>query len=191
MIKSKYDSQWKEYQDLVQKYSERMGSLGTAEYGSVIGVPGLSGRYIVSQNYKTGQELADDIRRKFGYMPQSGSDVAIKAVGQVGAVMRMLKLGYDMSMEFIQMALTLGFDIRNAIMLKPTAAWGKATIGATKTLFSKNMQHLDSFLDSNREIVVDFVSRGGLVETGEAVEGVEPIQTLIAKIKEGKVKSVG
>jgi hypothetical protein len=189
-IKENLDKQWAEYQDTLKKYADRMGQYGTVEYGSVPGVPGLSGRYIMTQG-KTGQEIADDIRRRFGYMNPSGADVAVKAAGQVGAVARMSKLGFDMSAELIQMALALGFDIRNAMRLRPTATWAKSTGGVIKTLFSKNMQHLDAFLDSKRDIVIDFVSRGGLVETGEAVEGVEPVQKLIEKLKEGKVKEVG
>lgn len=180
-----------EFEALREKFAERMGSFGTVEYGKVTGIPGLGNRVIPSQMGKYGQEIADEIRNHFGYMSETDADKAIKAVGKVGTVMRLFKLGFDLSATLIQQSLSLGYDIKNAILLRPTATWAKATGGAIKTLTSKNMVHLDAFIADNWEITKDFIERGGLVEIGESVEGAESIKNLIDKVSKGKVKAIG
>jgi len=171
------------------KYAERMGSYGTEEYGKVIGAPGLGSRVIVGQEGKTGQAFADEIRNAFGYLP-GNYDNAIKAVGEVGAAMRMLRLGFDLSTATIQQALTLGYDISNLVMMKPTAVWAKSVAGAIRTVTSKDMLHLSAFLERRSDIVADFIRRGGLVETAEYTEGAAPIERLFAKLP-GKAGKVG
>ncbi len=171
------------------KYADRMSSYGTEEYGKVIGAPGLGNRVIVEQGGKTGQAFADEIRNAFGYMPGDYDD-AIKAVGEVGAAMRMLRLGFDLSTYTIQQALTFGYDIANLVTLKPTGVWAKSAAGAIRTVTSKDMTHLSSFLEQHADIVADYIRRGGLVETAEYTEGAAPIERLFAKLP-GKAGEVG
>ena len=166
------------------QYTERMGSLGTAEYGQVVGIPGISGRYVVSQEGKTGQEIASELSRHFGYLPKTEADKAIDAVGKVGAVMRMGRLGYDISQTLIQNLMALGYDAKNLATLKPTAVWAKSLGGSVRTLFSKDMNHLQEYisLPENAPLVRDWVERGGLLETAEFVEGAPVLHQLLGKI---------
>ncbi len=180
----------REVERLTRTESERMGAFGTEEYGKVPGVPGLGNRVIVSQEGKMGQEIADEIRQHFGYLPKSGADKALEAVGKVGAVMRMFRLGYDLSATTIQQAMSIGYDIKNLISLRPSAVWAKATAGSVTAGFSKDLTHLEKFLDDNSDIVKDFVQRGGLVETAESTEGTLPLTELAKKLPEGKISGI-
>ena len=173
---------WQEARNLRRKFADRMGAGGTEEYGQVIGLPGLGNRVVVSQGGKTGRDVAKELNEHFGYVPNT--DVLHKAVegaGKVGAIMRMGRLAYDISASLIQQALSLGYDIRNLVMLKPTSVWAKSTGGSLKTLFSKEMTHLEDFIAKNEDLVIDYVQRGGLLETGEMVEGAAPLQSLLEK----------
>ncbi|MFA5377188.1 MAG: hypothetical protein WC455_15665 [Dehalococcoidia bacterium] len=167
------------------KYAERMGSTGTTEYGKVIGLPGMGNRVIVPQMGKSGQEIADELRRHFGYMKNANE--AIDVAGKIGAVQRMGKLAYDISTLFIQQAMSLGYDIKNLASGKPTATWGRTTGGVVKTLTSKEMTHLEDFIVKNSDVVKDFIQRGGLVETAEFTEGADILRKMLAKAPEGKI----
>jgi hypothetical protein len=184
-------SKIKGIKDVIKTESDRMGSSGTTEYGKVPGVPGLGNRVIVPQDGKTGQQVADILRKSFGYMAESDFDNAVKAVNNVSSVLRSLKLGFDMSVAFIQQGLALGLDIANWVTLKPTNSWAKATGKATGALFSKNADSLQRLLVSERETVVDLIQRGGLIETNELTEGIEPLQKLFSYIPKGKTVDIG
>ncbi len=167
---------------LKAKYTERMGPLGTVEYGRLPGMPGLGNRVLQSQAGMTGQEVADSLRNYFGYMPKHGADVAVEVAGKLGALMRMGRLGFDLSMELIQQALSLGFDIRNMLILKPTAVWAKSTGGVLRTLVSRDMNHLEKFVVNNEPLVKDFIERQGLYEGSEFTEAATPVSKALKKL---------
>jgi hypothetical protein len=174
-----------DFNKLRSQYSERMGATGTVEYGKVPGLPGLGGRVIAPQDNKMGQEIADELRQHFGYMPKSGADKALEVTGKVGAVMRMFRLGFDLSATTIQQAMSLGYDIKNLVSARPSAVWARATGGAVKELFNKDTTHLQDFLIKHTDSVKDLIERGGLIESAEFTEGAEPIKTLIEKLPRG------
>ncbi len=185
-IQAADQKQWTQFRNTVQKYTERMQS--SSEYGKIPGLPGLGGRYIESQGGKMGQEIADTVRRRFGYLSKDETNAFIEAVGNAGAVMRMFKLGYDLSASTIQQLLSLGYDLKNLVRGRPTAVWAKSTAGAVSSLI--NRRHLEGFLADNWDVAKEFIEKSGLIESAEFTEGVGVVGKAVAKLPDNKVKDV-
>jgi hypothetical protein len=184
---------YNQFDTLRNSLAQKMGSQGTREYGQVVGVPGLSGRYVTSQNNKLGADIATELSQHFGYLADSGAaSKAVETAGKIGASMRMFRLGFDASVIMIQDALSLGYDLKNlainpvkAALGKPnegfTATWLSGTKNALQSGFGKSLTHLEGFLADpvNAPYVKDFIERGGLVETAEATEATNTTEGFI------------
>ena len=83
-----------------------------------------------------GREVMEMVEKQFGYHKPGLIDKAIKGAGWVGAILRQTKAAVDLSVQGIQTLAVLGIDVKNLVMLRPTAYWIKGAARGWQRAFS-------------------------------------------------------
>lgn len=172
------------------------------ETGQIIGVPGISGRIVPTQvlNGKEilGVDLADEIRKTFGYMPKNWVEKdLLDRLGTLASVYRLAKASLDLSRALIQGSGMLGIDFYKLV----TSPIGFAAqemglpvrVRLTNSFLPGLKGDIFGFIDPRHELnywrdpirvqsAVRRVRAGGLIQPSEFTEGMGIIANAADKL---------
>jgi len=172
-----------------------------AELGQVIGVPGISGRIFPTQaiNGKQvlGRDIAQEVRKTFGYMPKTWAGRATSEAAMVGDMYRLFKASMDMGIQTLQLMGALGLDTANLLMapvglaqkamrvpvtFRPTAIFPKAAVRSYWAFFNPKHE-LNYWLKPDKMAALrERTAYGSLTQPSEFTAGQGILRQVVERV---------